>query len=292
MKVTPPDQERRIPYITELNDLLNRDYFNENKLPDEDLAKLKKHFVAQYTGLENVIVDDVEQLYDSPALNDLFAKDLPLIPNVKEAIERAGGGLEDMKISQEIVEFILSKGAFGASGPELQRMFAYVEKSVLVTNVMRLWDAGILIRVGICSLRFVHYAHRSHWFIDAYQISADQQSEENEESLDEQILSQWLCRILSHVINNPKISFWNVCAKFPFLRPVDIFYLLEILQEIGSVKLYSYSRPENDIFSDWVNPHEEYTTILDDFEDVCIQPTNIPMLALGSFYQTLTIPNN
>nr|CAH7736082.1 unnamed protein product [Callosobruchus chinensis] len=318
MKITPLDQDRRIPYITELNDLLNRDNFNENKIKDEDLTILKKHFVAQYTVLENVILDDFEQLYDSPALkfiedqaknvsiwkkvkDDLFAKDLALIPNVNEAIEMAGGAVEDMEISQEILEFIMSKGVFGAAGPELQRMFAYVEKHFLVTNVIRLVDAGILIRVGICSLRFVHYTHRSQWLIDAYQISADEQNEDEEYvktmakrlegspkrsirvvlwskidgQLDEQILRQWLCRILSHVINNPKTSFWN------------------ILQEIGCVKLYTYSRPENhnDIFSDWVNPSEEFTTVLDDFEDVCIQPTNIAMIALGSFYHTLTIPS-
>nr|CAI5861266.1 unnamed protein product [Callosobruchus analis] len=319
MKVTPPDQERRIPHITELNDLLSRDNFNENKITDEELAELKKHFVAQYSALENVILDDFEQLYDSPALkfiedqaknhtiwkkvkDDLFAKDLGSIPNVNKAIEILGGSVEDMDISHEIVEFIISKGVFGATGPEIQRVFSYVEKSFLVTNLMRLLDAGILIRVGICSLRFVHYTYRSKWLIDAYQISAEVQNEEDEEyvkkmakylegsptrsvrvvlwskidgQLDEQILTQWLCRILSHVINNPKISFWNVCAKFPFLRPVDIFYLLEILQEIGCVKLYTYIRPEDDIFSDWINPYEEHTTVLDDFEDVCVQPTNI-----------------
>ncbi|CAH1963347.1 unnamed protein product [Acanthoscelides obtectus] len=300
MKVTPPDEERRIPYITDLAHLLNRDNFSESKMSDDDLDKLKQHFVTQFSSLENLILDDIEQLYDSPTLkfiedhaknhniwkkvqSDLIFKDVGLIPDVDEVVQMACGGVEDMDISNQIVAYVLSKGVFGATGPELQATFPCVEKSFLVTNVMRLIDAGILIRVGICTLRFVHYTHRYIWLVDAYQIPIEIQNADDEEQvkeiakqlegsatksvrvvpwakitgqLDKQMLSQWLCRLLSHVINNPRITLWNLCAKFPFLRPVEVFYILEILQEIGCIKLYTYNSPEADLFSDWTIPYE------------------------------------
>lgn len=47
-------------------------------------------------------------------------------------------------------------------------------------------------------------------------------------SLNETLLFKWLCIILSHCLDVPKIPLTNLFNKFSFIKPVDVFYLLEV----------------------------------------------------------------
>lgn len=59
-----PNEDRIIPYITELSDLLNKDSFTEHKIDDETLERLKSHFITQYAQLESLVLDEKDQLQD------------------------------------------------------------------------------------------------------------------------------------------------------------------------------------------------------------------------------------
>lgn len=55
------NEERLIPYITELGHLLNKESFAELNTDDETLEKLKTHFITQYPQLEGVFLEEKDK---------------------------------------------------------------------------------------------------------------------------------------------------------------------------------------------------------------------------------------
>lgn len=52
-----PNEERLIPYITELSHLLNKENYAEVNTDDEKVEQLKSHFITQYPQLKRVILE-------------------------------------------------------------------------------------------------------------------------------------------------------------------------------------------------------------------------------------------
>lgn len=53
-----PNEDRIVPYITELSDLLNRENLTDLDTEEENLEQLKSHFITQYPQLESLSVED------------------------------------------------------------------------------------------------------------------------------------------------------------------------------------------------------------------------------------------
>lgn len=68
-----PNEDRIVPYITELSDLLNKESFTELKTDDETLEELNAHFITQYPLLESVSIEERDRLQEFYFLDHLHA---------------------------------------------------------------------------------------------------------------------------------------------------------------------------------------------------------------------------
>lgn len=57
-----PNEDRIVPHITELSDLLNRESLTELDTDEEALEQLKSHFITQYPKLESLSVEEQDCL--------------------------------------------------------------------------------------------------------------------------------------------------------------------------------------------------------------------------------------
>lgn len=64
LRLPEPNEDRIIPYITELSDLLNKESFTELNIDEETLERLKSHFITQYAQLESVDLDGKDLFQD------------------------------------------------------------------------------------------------------------------------------------------------------------------------------------------------------------------------------------
>lgn len=62
LRPSVPNEDRIIPYITELSDLLNRENLTEPDTDEETLEQLKSHFITQYPRLESLSVEEQDCL--------------------------------------------------------------------------------------------------------------------------------------------------------------------------------------------------------------------------------------
>ncbi|XP_074040495.1 general transcription factor 3C polypeptide 1 isoform X2 [Leptinotarsa decemlineata] len=340
-------EDRRIPYITDLSDLLNKENFGDIPTDEKTLKRLKNHFITQYASLQKVIVEDLEYVPENilniiedklkieriwnKVENSIVVHEVLSFEEVAEMLEKLGGTQEDIDLMQEIMEFVSVKKIFGASGQQIKERFSAHRTNMSLAKIIEvLVEAGILLQTGICTIVFVHYKYRSYWLAETYQITTEDQNAvmeieekeiENQEvfqnklsrnrlmmvkimpwnkidgSLNKETLTIWLCSVLSHCLEYPKLPFLKLCEKFCYLKPVDIYYCLEILQDLGCLSIRVYEGLiEQTLYSEWKKVNERPATILDDFEYCSIEPHNISMTCLGSFLydyqQTVTASAN
>lgn len=55
------NEERVVPYITELSELLNKENFTESTVDDNTLEQLKNHFITKYPHLEGFVINNLDQ---------------------------------------------------------------------------------------------------------------------------------------------------------------------------------------------------------------------------------------
>jgi len=165
----------------------------------------------------------------------------------------------------------------------------------------------------------VHYKHRNPWLTDTFALTPEQvtlfQSEKTSDDvqmesdaqtievtkwfkikalpwvtvdgcLDKDTLKMWLSHVFSYCIENPKTPFMALCDKFCFLKPVDVFYLTEMLEEIGALEIRRTS-VKADLLSDFQQIDDYKATMLDKFEEMFIEPNNVCFTMLGSFFHAL-----
>ncbi|XP_018568192.1 general transcription factor 3C polypeptide 1 [Anoplophora glabripennis] len=237
---------------------------------------------------------------------------------VYRLLEENNGRQADFYLANRIVDFIFERKSLGVAGPELKEEFGYLERNCSLETILQaLVDSRILLRTGVCSLTFVHHLHQSPWLVETFTLSNDEQKflEEKASShanvkekidkqlqektlisisvmpwikvdgtLNEETFKIWLCNVLSHCLNCPKIMFMKLCEKFCYVKPVDIYFLLEALQELGCVELFIYEHNDQGLFSDWEHIKERNATFLDHFENMYVLPNNASMTCMGSFF--------
>ncbi|KAJ8917397.1 hypothetical protein NQ315_002421 [Exocentrus adspersus] len=329
LKYTSTNEERIIPHITDLCSLLNKDC-SESNLSEEKLERLKSHFITQYAFLEDLIVEDVDQLRNhymveyiesklqNRQLWDKITSNLEIsrpgsVSEVYSLLLRTCGNC-DVDLVDSIIKFVEEKEILGATAVQIKECFG--QFCMLEATLQALVDTRIFVRVGICSVTFVHYTHQSPWIIETFTLSTDEQLvleeqvssqkdvRENIEkqlqekklintymmpwikvdgALNEDVFKTWLCNVASHCFDNPGISFVKLCEKFCYIKPVDIFYLLEILRDLGCIELLAYEGNEQSLFSSNEYVFERGATFLDNFDNIYIAPNNVSMTRLGSF---------
>ncbi|CAG9832138.1 unnamed protein product [Diabrotica balteata] len=321
LKLTTNNEERTIPYITELSHLL-KENFSELKTT-ADLSRLKNHFITEYIKLNEITFndDDFEKLKNHSIIKELegserysqlwnkieskiIVRDFLRMPKFEQLILNDGGNEFDIALASDIIQFASSKTFFGVTGAELKANFLHREENCSLINIIKiLIKAGILLQTGTCTLIFVHYSYQYIWVVEQNFSSAS--SSLNTETADQRkalssmiimpwvkvngtlnrvMLKTWACNVLSYCLDYPKVPFSKVCDKFRYIKPVDLYFIVQILEEIGCIEVFIYEIEEEYIFSEWRKTSERPATFLDNIEDLIIQPNNVSMTRLGSFY--------
>ncbi|CAG9861769.1 unnamed protein product [Phyllotreta striolata] len=317
LKANIDDENRSIPHITELSDLLSKN-IADSKMDAERLVRLKGHFINEFVSLEKIIVDDYDGLQtneivrrvECPDRNrslwskierDVIVDGFIAEKCYEESVRGSGGGDEDVELATNIIEFAAGKESIGATARELQEAFSQrVIHSSLVRLVKVLIEVGVLYQTGVVNLAFVHYKFHQAWVVEKECVPSGTGEEITKQArsvrmklrpwvrvdgvLDKAILKSWLSNIMSYVLNYPNVSFGTICGKYFFIKPVDLFYIVQVLEELGCVELFVYDKVEEDLFAEWSIPKKRNATFLDCLEDIIIQPSNVSLILLGSFF--------
>lgn len=86
LKPPTANEERAIPYITELSGLLHKDAFTELNADESRLEQLKKHFITHFAKLEGLTVNNIDSLKQHSKIEYLKSqsRNLTLWNKIKE----------------------------------------------------------------------------------------------------------------------------------------------------------------------------------------------------------------
>nr|XP_008195802.1 PREDICTED: uncharacterized protein LOC100142360 isoform X1 [Tribolium castaneum] len=327
-------EKRKIPHITDLIMLLNEGRFPELDT-DNDIEKLKEHFVMQYPKLDQFVIEDLEKMkQDETTVKitnrekiETFAKMTenvvrpPQMDLIIKYLDDVSGTGDDIKIVENLIDFIKEKKELGVSGRELKQYFTNKTDLNLAHLMHYLGEIGVILRAGVASFIYVHYEYQSEWLTETFMLSREEkqiyESTEKEEMtqlrafmgekldsleprkvqlkpwtkldgcLNDNLFYEWLCLVFSRCIDFPNIPFTVLCEYFHYIKPVDIYSLLEVLQELDCVKIYLFDRIENNLCSARSFVEEREATSLDSFDEMFLKPTNVSGLCFGSFLDKL-----
>ncbi|XP_050315059.1 uncharacterized protein LOC126749412 [Anthonomus grandis grandis] len=319
-------EPRTVPYISDLVNLLFTIYEEGDIKTDEtkSLALIKKHFVKQYPRMENVSVKDIDRHYladyieNRTSIKDVWVN-VERESYVEDPSDKAvafneiyakGGDVQDLTTAYELLEFIEEQGMLGAAGYEIKEKFMQQEGRCTLELILQILTRHhLLLRTGVCSVRYIHFKHREPWLTETFRMTADHIAQiadgkvldDNlvwykmnpfpwtniEGAFDSNVFKVWMSNVFSYCIEHPKVMFMDLCAKFCYIKPYDLFYLIEKLQEVGALELRKYVVPSENVFSEYQLPEERLASPLDKFEDMYIETHNISFTMLGSFFHNI-----
>ncbi|XP_044265440.1 uncharacterized protein LOC123011855 isoform X2 [Tribolium madens] len=327
MMVEIDGENRKIPHITDLIMLLNEGRFPELDT-DNDIEKMKEHFVMQYPKLDQFVIEDLEKMKQHEVtLKITNCTKIETITKMTENVIKppqmdllikylidVNGSEDDIKIVENLIDFVKEKKELGVSGPELKQNFLNKIELNLAQLMDYLNEIGVILRAGVASIIYVHYEYQSEWLTETFMLSPEEKqiyesthfissSLESRKvqlkpwtkldgSLNDDLFHEWLCLILSRCIDLPNIPFRVLCEYFHYIKPVDIFSLLEVLQELACVKIYFFDTGNHNLCSTRCVVQEREATSLDSFDEMFIKPTNVSGLCFGSFLDKLQLHDN
>ncbi|KAK5648994.1 hypothetical protein RI129_003886 [Pyrocoelia pectoralis] len=249
---------------------------------------------------------------------DIILSDaLPLNNEIKARLESVGCSEQDKLVVDSLIDFISKKHVLGATVKELKKHFSNWDNAKLVLLLTILIDMNVILRTGIIYNVFVYYKHRKSWLVESctledkdrqkLKVSKDEESQEVDlptlaRSLDSyteiklhirpwaridgtlnlRIFEKWLCTMLGYCLAEASMLLSSIIAHCCYLKPVDIYYLLECLQEIGCVKLMTYKPYNCSLLSEVTHIESVPATILDEFEDIYIETDKLAILKFGT----------
>ncbi|XP_065165819.1 general transcription factor 3C polypeptide 1 isoform X2 [Atheta coriaria] len=293
------DRRHKSWRISDMAFMLTKGLFPELD-DDERLEKLNEHFIVRYPTCRI-------------RFNELQTRDDAVFKNWHEDISNASDGilrkvLNDALIrniqmdqselhlepeAEELANYIYTKNVLGASSTDIKRKFPGID----VRHLQHVIETGLVLRVGVCNHFFVHHNFRHSWSI--YLHSENPQSDNIyggyrlrispwiriDGTVDDKILEKWMSIILSHCLSYPCITFNRLCTRFNIIKPVDIYYLVEILQTLKCLQIWSYVRDgeDQDIFGDFGILPQVPSSMLDDFDDVFVETESSVITKFGAF---------
>uniref|UniRef100_A0A1Y1N2E0 Uncharacterized protein n=3 Tax=Photinus pyralis TaxID=7054 RepID=A0A1Y1N2E0_PHOPY len=249
---------------------------------------------------------------------DIILSDaLPQSSEIGIKLESLGCSTEDKSIVDNLIDFISKKHVVGASVRELKKHFLNVDDTKLVALLNILVEMNVILRAGIIYTVFVHYKHRKSWLVESctledndrqkLKVSKDEESQEVDlptlaRSLDSyteiklhirpwaridgtlnlRIFEKWLTTVLGYCLAEASMLFTCISTHLCYLKPVDIYYLLECLQGIGCIRLMTFKPSRCSLLSDLTLVEPVPATILDDFEDIYIETDKLAILKFGA----------
>ncbi|XP_039449213.1 general transcription factor 3C polypeptide 1 [Culex pipiens pallens] len=103
-------------------------------------------------------------------------------------------------------------------------------------------------------------------------------------AVNHRLLYRWLTSLLMYCISHPGVLLTVIYSRFNLMAPVHLYYLLEILQEYGCIKLFVMDvRPKRTLFSTYRPVKTEPATEFDREEHTYIEPCPSALSTLSMF---------
>ncbi|XP_048521695.1 general transcription factor 3C polypeptide 1 [Dendroctonus ponderosae] len=313
LKPLDSQEKRLVPHVCDLTKLLSTT-FEEIETDDRASYLMKKYFVQQYPTLQSFKVDGLETLAATLERTCSIAEKLERdwkvgVPTSKEEFEDvllAQGIVENVGVAWDLLRHIEDANVLGATGFALKEAFP---DEPIALILIALTEHHYVVRTGICEVTFVHFKHQEAWLTktcsdlqeDAktsdcspIQVSAPNWFKIKaapwtaiDGTLDAAMLKLWLSQVFSYCIENSKIPLRQLCCKFCYLKPVDVFYLLELLEEIGALEIRRLVYA-TDLFSEDFEEIEDCKgSFMDRFDEMYVDSKNVGFITVGSCFQSL-----
>ncbi|KAF5280382.1 hypothetical protein FQR65_LT03191 [Abscondita terminalis] len=246
-------------------------------------------------------------------VNENFPKDEEIVIKCK-SLEYSE---EDISEIKSLIDFVLKKKVLGASIGELKGQFPNISSTKLSNFLKTLMDMNVIFRTGIIYILFVHCRHRKHWLVESCALeyqdkmkleqsnvtkSSDLELPALAKSFDSytemklnvkpwaridgtlnlKLFEKWLCTILGHCLADACISLKAVINTCNFLKPVDVYYLVECLQDIGCLKMVVYPSQTCCLTTEFTYIESFPATIVDEFEDIFIDVDQLAIVKFGT----------
>nr|XP_022917075.1 general transcription factor 3C polypeptide 1 [Onthophagus taurus] len=270
--------------MSDLTFLLTKGLFPELEDEDDRLERLSKHFLTMNPQISfdfcfknREKIDSIQHnLNQLVKIEKIAQKECVLTQFDQNEFE-----------NYKIINFIESKECLGVTGEELKANFGENVSKI----IDRLMNLGVIHRFGVKSFRFVHDKYKNDWTID---LQGDNPQKNKLKlfpwlklngALNTQVLIDWLLAICSFCISNPVVTFPSLCKRFNFLKPVDIYVLLEYLEIFDCLEIKCYENVKKVVTLD-SNPYEVNSVranCLDHFDDVYIEMNVLAVTKLGAF---------
>uniref|UniRef100_A0AAR5PS10 B-block binding subunit of TFIIIC domain-containing protein n=1 Tax=Dendroctonus ponderosae TaxID=77166 RepID=A0AAR5PS10_DENPD len=313
LKPLDSQEKRLVPHICDLTKLLSTT-FEDIETDDRASYLMKKYFVQQYPTLQSFKVDGLETLAATLertcSIAEKIERDWKVgVPTNKEEFEDvllAQGIVENVDVAWDVLRYIEDASVLGATGFDLKEAFP---DEPIALILIALTEHHYVMRTGICEVTFVHFKHQEAWLTktcsefqeDAktsdcspIQVSAPNWFKIKaapwtaiDGTLDAAMLKLWLSQIFSYCIENSKIPLRQLCWKFCYLKPVDVFYLLELLEEVGALEIRRLVYA-TDLFSEDLEEIEDCKgSFMDRFDEMYVDSKNVGFITVGSCFQSL-----
>ncbi|GJQ73435.1 hypothetical protein Trydic_g13797 [Trypoxylus dichotomus] len=302
--------------VSDLAYLLTKGLFPELDDDEERLEKLNRHFLILYPSstfctpetlvgkdwAEEILAngrtkgDEIQEMIKGECIIKNTSQD----EEVSNSLIDLGGDDEDIKLAFAIVTYIKHKGTYGTSSSELKREFQSKTQNLELYEIVNvLIKVGMLFRTGVREIRLVHVTENETWTIgldDERPISEINLNSLGlrlklmpwiriNGTLNLKVLHNWMYVILSYCLSSPFAMLSTMLKRFNILKPVDIFSLLEYLQTLGCIRIYTYVqvRPVTLLSTtDTTEIETRPANILDDFEAIFIETDKMAVTKMGA----------
>ncbi|KAK4883978.1 hypothetical protein RN001_000249 [Aquatica leii] len=236
---------------------------------------------------------------------------------IAQKFKALGYSDDEVSVVESLIEFILKKKVLGASSKELKNRFSTLSKQKLSRFLNILIEMNVIMRTGIIYTVFVHSRHRKQWLVEScaleYQDKMKLQTSNTEEastvdiptlaksldsytemklhirpwaridgSLNLKLFEKWLCTVLGHCLADMCVSLTAIITSCTFLKPVDVYYLVECLQDLGCVRMNTFLSKKC-----WLTTESDYVdivpaTIVDEFKHIFIDTDKLAIIKFGT----------
>ncbi|KAF5305074.1 hypothetical protein FQA39_LY09336 [Lamprigera yunnana] len=246
---------------------------------------------------------------------DIIANDN--YPSDQEIMEKFRNLNLDISVVNSIIDFISRKTTLGASIKDIKKNFTSLSTTNLSRFLIILTEMNVIIRTGILYPVFVHYKYRKPWIVESCTLEHQDKMKLEEKktedksnvdlptlarsldsyteiklhikpwaridgSLNLKLFEKWLCVILGFCLSNISVPLKTVINSCLFLRPFDVYYLVECLQEIGCLQMIIYKSEKCGLYTKSYYEEAVAANIMDEIEDIYVEIDKMAIVKFGT----------
>jgi len=215
------------------------------------------------------------------------------------------------------VDFVCKKRVTGASVKLLKGHFSNLENLKLSTLLECLTNMNILIRTGITYIIYVHHKYRKQWLVQSCTLGDQDRLKLKESQIEEpsdvdlptlaksmesytelkvkimpwaridgtlnlKAFEKWMGTVLGYCLSDMMVPLMSVIRSCCFLKPVEVHYLVECLQELGCLRMFVYKHEKPTLFSELSYTEIVSAEVTDAFEDIYVETDRLAVIKFGT----------